>query len=254
MNRIYFEEKGEALLEKIGMPKAEFARKMGIQRQNVKSLFKSKDLRVIQRAADVMGVPWLFLVGYAEEPDVYQLPIPSYEEFLDFARQYPGEYDVPENASSGDSFEIAPEDIPTGDSVEDRRARQKIIFSFYRHWRETHPEMRMFNDSLGDWIYVRHISVDETAGHASLTYLSTLAVLQLDTIMRDAVYVGEKAARSGTENQKQFTKMIQLKHTLPGIGRVRLMVGVKKQDGAKVQYCITSIDAMLAAKSKAASN
>lgn len=254
MNSIYFEEKGEALLEKIGMPKAEFARKMGIQRQNVRALFTSKDLRVIQRAADVMGVPWIFLVGYAEEPDVYQLPIPSYEEYLDFARQYPGEYDVPENASSGDSFEIAPEDIPTGDSVEDRRARQKIIFSFYRHWRETHPEMRMFNDSLGDWIYVRHISVDETAGHASLTYLSTLAVLQLDTIMRDAVYVGEKAARSGTMNQKQFTKMIQLKHTLPGIGRVRLMVGVKKQDGAKVQYCITSIDAMLEAKNKAASN
>ena len=254
MNSIYFEEKGEALIEKIGMPKAEFARKMGIQRQNVKSLFKSKDLRVIQRAADVMGVPWLFLVGYAEEPDVYQLPMPSYEEYLDFTKQYPGEYDVPEEATCDESFEIAPEDIPTGDSVEDRRARQKIIFSFYRHWRETHPEMRMFNDSLGDWIYVRHISVDETAGHASLTYLSTLAVLQLDTIMRDAVYVGEKAARSGTENQKQFTKMIQLKHTLPGIGRVRLMVGVKKQDGAKVQYCITSIDAMLAAKSKAATN
>lgn len=230
MNSIYFEEKGEALLEKIGMPKAEFARRMGIQRQNVRALFKSKDLRVIQRAADVMGVPWIFLAGYAEEPDVM------------------------EDSSCDEAFEIAPEDIPTGDSVEDRRARQKIIFSFYRHWRETHPEMRMFNDSLGDWIYVRHISVDETAGHASLTYLSTLAVLQLDTIMRDAVYVGEKAARSVNKNQKQFTKMIQLRHTLPGIGRVRLMVGVKKQDGTKVQYCITSIDAMLEAKNKAASN
>lgn len=108
--------------------------------------------------------------------------------------------------------------------------------------------MRMFNDSLGDWIYVRHISVDETAGHASLTYLSTLAVLQLDTIMRDAVYVGERTARCETKNQKQFTRMIQLRHTLPGIGRVRLMVGVKKQDKTKVQYCITSIDAMIGAK------
>ena len=254
MNSIYFEEKGAQLLEKIGMPKAEFARRMGIRRQNVKVLFKSKDLRVIQKAADVMGVPWIFLVGYAEEPDIYQLPTPSYDEYLDFARQYPGEYDVPEDECSGDPFEIAPEDIPTGDSVEDRRSRQKIIFSFYKHWRETHPEMRMFNDNLGEWIYVRHISVDETAGHASLTYLSTLAVLQLDTIMRDAVYVGEKAARSGTKNQKQFTKMIQLRHTLPGIGRVRLMVGVKKQDKTKVQYCITSIEAMLEAKNKAASS
>ena len=254
MNSIYFEEKGAQLLEKIGMPKAEFARRMGIRRQNVKVLFKSKDLRVIQKAADVMGVPWIFLVGYAEEPDIYQLPTPSYDEYLDFARQYPGEYDVPEDVACDESFEIAPEDIPTGNSVDDRRARQKIIFSYYRHWRETHPEKRMFNDSLGDWIYVRHISVDETAGQASLTYLSTLAVLQLDAIMRDAVYVGEKASKSETKNQKQFTRMIQLRHTLPGIGRVRLMVGVKKQDGTKVQYCITSIEAMLEAKNKAASS
>lgn len=226
MNTIFFEEKGEGLLEKIGMPKAEFARRMGIHRQNVKSLFRSKDLRVIQKAADVMGVPWVFLVGYEG-------------------------HNVSEDAACDDSFEIAPEDIPTGDSVEDRRARQKIIISFYRHWRETHPEMRMFNNNLGDWIYVRHISVNETAGQASLTYLSTLAVLQLDTVMRDAVYVGEKAARSETMNQKQFTRMIQLRHTLPGIGRVRLMVGVKKQDNTKVQYCVTSIDAMLKEKSKA---
>ena len=77
MNAIYFEAKGEALLERIGMPKAEFARRMGIQRQNVRALFKSKDLRVIQKAAEVMGVPWIFLVGYTEEPDIYQLPVPS---------------------------------------------------------------------------------------------------------------------------------------------------------------------------------
>lgn len=73
-------------------------------------------------------------------------------------------------------------------------------------------------------------------------------MLQLDTIMRDAVFVSEKAAKSETKNQQQFLKMIQLRHTLPGIGRVRLMVGVKRQDNTKVQYCITSIDAMLDAK------
>ena len=82
----------------------------------------------------------------------------------------------------------------------------------------------------------------------SLTYLSTLAVLQLDTIMRDAVFVSEKAAKSQTKNQQQFSKMIQLRHALPGIGRVRLMVGVKRQHNTKGQYCITSIDAMLETK------
>lgn len=237
MNEIYFEAKGEQLLEKIGLTKAEFARRMGIQRQNVKALFKSKDLRIIHKAAEVMGVPWELLIGYVGEPDLDELPMPTWEDHVTFARQY-----------SGDPFEIAPEDIPTGDSTEDRRARQKIIRRFYKHWQEIHPEKRMFNTSLNDWIYVKMISVDETAGHASLTYLSTLAVLQLDTIMRDAVFVSEKAAKSETKNQQQFSKMIQMRHTLPGIGRVRLMVGVKRQDNTKVQYCITSIDAMLEAK------
>lgn len=248
MNEIYFEAKGEQLLEKIGLTKAEFARRLGIQRQNVKALFKSKDLRIIHKAAEVMGVPWELLIGYVGEPDLDELPTPTWEDHVAFARQYPGEYDIPEEETTGDPFEIAPEDIPTGDSTEDRRARQKIIRRFYKHWQEIHPEKRMFNTSLNDWIYVKMISVDETAGHASLTYLSTLAVLQLDTIMRDAVFVSEKAAKSETKNQQQFSKMIQLRHTLPGIGRVRLMVGVKRQDNTNVQYCITSIDAMLEAK------
>ena len=248
MNTIYFEEKGEHLLERIGMPKAEFARKMGIRRQNVKVLFKSKDLRVIQKAADVLGVPWIFLVGYAEEQDVYQLPIPSYEEYLDFARQYPGEYDVPENASSDDSFEIAPEDIPTGDSVEHRRARQKFIQAFYAHWKEMNPELRVFNDSLQDYIYVKYISIQETAGHAALTYLSTLAVLQLSTILRESVLERELAPKQHTANQKQFQKMLRMRHNLPGIGRVKLMVGVKRSDNMKVQYCITAIEPVIKAR------
>ena len=70
MNTIYFEAKGEYLLEKIGMPKAEFARRMGIHRQNVKALFKSKDIRVIQKAAEVIGVPWEMLVGYVSAENV----------------------------------------------------------------------------------------------------------------------------------------------------------------------------------------
>lgn len=162
MNTIYFEVKGEQLLERIGMSKAEFARRMGIQRQNVKALFKSKDLRVIQKAADVMGVPWIFLVGYAEEPDIL------------------------EDDCSGDPFEIAPEDIPTGDSLEDRRRRQDIISQFYHYWKERNTEHRKYNDDLQDYIYVNHTSLAETAGRASLTYLSTLAVLQLDAILRYA--------------------------------------------------------------------
>ena len=50
MNQIYFEAKGEALLARIGMSKSEFARRMGIRKQNVKALFRSKNLETIQKA------------------------------------------------------------------------------------------------------------------------------------------------------------------------------------------------------------
>ena len=58
MNQIYFEAKGEALLERIGMTKSEFARQMGIRKQNVKALFKTKNLETIYKAANILGVPF----------------------------------------------------------------------------------------------------------------------------------------------------------------------------------------------------
>ena len=67
MSSIYFEEKGPALLEKIGMSKAEFARQMGVQRQNVNALFKSKNVGTIRRASEVLHVPFELLIGYPEE-------------------------------------------------------------------------------------------------------------------------------------------------------------------------------------------
>lgn len=230
MKDIYFEVKGEALLEKIGMSKAEFARRMGIQRQNVKALFRSKDLRVIHRAAEVLEVPWEMLVGFVDEPDSFD----SFEEL--------------ESVASADSFEILPEDIPTGNSVEDRRKRQKLIQAFYAHWKELNPELRVFNDSLQDYIYVKYISIQETAGHAALTYHSTLAVLQLNAILRESVLEKELNPKQGTANQMQFQKMLQMRHVLPGIGRVKLMVGVKRSDKMKVQYCITAIEPVIKAK------
>ena len=75
MNQIYFEAKREELLKRIGMTKSEFARQMGIRKQNVKALFKTKNLETIYKAAGVMGVPFELLVGYVEEPDLGEIPI-----------------------------------------------------------------------------------------------------------------------------------------------------------------------------------
>ena len=225
MKGIYFEEKGAELLDKVGMTKAEFARRMGIQRQNVNVLFRTNNLEIIARASEVLDVPLALLVGYVEEPDVYELPVPEFHKVsLDLAA------------------DIRPEDVPVGDSTEDRRERNRLIRQFYYQWLNRNDSRKVFNRSLNDYIHVKYISVNETAGHASLRYLSTLAVLQLDAILPNAVLKESKPIHQGTKNQKGFNRMLIMEYSCPAIGIVRLTVGQKRSDGAKVQYCITAIE------------
>lgn len=221
MNEIYFEAKGEALLERIGMSKSEFARRMGIRKQNVKTLFKTKNLETISKASDVLGVPFLMLIGYAEEPDLFAFPMEPAEM---------------ESA-------ITEEDIPTGDSVEDRRKRQRLIYTFYQCWKQRNPEQKRYNFSLKEDINIRAVSLDETAAHASLSYLSTLAVLQLDAILTNASLIKKVPSKNETKNQRGFESMLIMEYVCTGIGRVKMTVGVKRGDKKKVQYCITAIDA-----------
>ena len=166
MNQIYFEAKGEALLERIGMTKSEFARQMGIRKQNVKALFKTKNLETIYKAANILGVPFEMLIGFTNEQDLSA-------------------------ASTDDSINetetiISEDDIPTGNSAEDRRKRRKIIFEFYQDWKRTNPDQKKYNFALKEDINIRAISLDETAAQSSLSYLSTLAVLQLDALLTNA--------------------------------------------------------------------
>ena len=226
MKGIYFEEKGLALLEQRGITKSEFARRMGIQRQNVNVLFKTNNLEIIARAAEVLDVPLGLLVGYVDEPDVCDLPI--IESCI--------------SEQSDDYLEIRPEDVPVGDSVEDRRTRSRLIRKFYFHWMARHEDRKVFNKTLNDYIHIKYISVNETAGHASLRYLSTLAVLQLDAILPNAVLKDSKPANTRTKNQKGFKRMLIMEYNCPAIGMVRLTVGQKASDDSKVQYCITAID------------
>lgn len=222
MNQLYFEAKGEALLERIGMSKSEFARQMGIRKQNVKALFKTKNLETVHKASKVMGVPFELLVGYIEEPDLNETPIEPYK----------ADYTV-----------ITEEDIPTGDSTEDRRKRQRIILTFYHQWKQNNPESKKYNLNLKDDINIRYVSIEETAGQASLSYLSTLAVLQLDAILTNAVLKETTPANPRKKNQKGFQSMLRMSYICPGIGVVKMMVGVKHSDNSKVQYCITAIGA-----------
>lgn len=221
MNQLYFEAKGEELLEIIGMRKSEFARQMGIKKQNVKTLFKSKNLETIRKAASVMGVRFELLIGYIEEPDLSTIPI----DVIDC------------------DYEVTEDDIPTGDTVEDRRQRQDIIYSFYQQWKARNPSQNKYNIALKDNINIRAVSLDETASQASLTYLSTVAVLQLDAILTNALPIKQVPTKANSKNQRPFESIIIMEYVCQGIGRVKMTVGIKRSDKTKVQYCITAIDA-----------
>lgn len=227
MKGIYFEEKGLMLLEHIGMTKSEFARRMGIQRQNVNVLFKTNNLETISRAADVLGVPFALLVSFVDEPDVFDFPLIDSDE------------------QGNSRLEVRPEDVPPGDSVEDRRCRQEIIKQFYFYWKKRNPELCKFNIDLDENIYINHTSLVETAGRASLTYLSTLAVMQLDAILQNAKVSFVDKPKSGNRQQSKFERMLGMTYLCPGIGEVQLMVGVRKRDKTKIQYCITALTPVL---------
>jgi len=131
--------------------------------------------------------------------------------------------------------------VPQGETPETIRQREDLIYSFYQQWKEEHPDQKIFNVNLKDYINIRSISITETARHASKRYLSTLAVLQLDSILSCARKVSyEKPEKR--DNQLAFKAMLIMEHKCPGIGPVKLTVGIRHKTLLKVQYCITSID------------
>ena len=145
MKGIYFEEKGIELINKLGVKKAEFARRMGIQRQNVNALFRTNNLEIIARAAEVLEVPLALLVGYVEDPDLDELPV---TELL-------------KEEECDDWYEILPEEVPVGDSIEDVESRRKIISKFYHDWKLRNQSLRRFNLSLNEYINIRFVSITE---------------------------------------------------------------------------------------------
>lgn len=132
-------------------------------------------------------------------------------------------------------------DIPQGNTPKEVADRRNIIANFYREWKEQNPLQRRFNLSLKEYINIRFVSVTETCTHASRTYLSTLAVLQLDAILTGARKIATVPTKQNS-NQKQFEKMIVMAYDCPGIGTVKMTVGIKRRTHEKVQYCITAME------------
>lgn len=133
------------------------------------------------------------------------------------------------------------DEIPQGKEPADLETRRQIISRFYHQWKEKNPTLRRYNFSLKDYINIRFVSITETCTHASRSYLSTLAVLQLDAILTNAKRVSTMRAKSNG-NQKPFEKMIIMQYEIVGIGVVKMTVGVRRRSHEKVQYCITAFE------------
>ena len=132
--------------------------------------------------------------------------------------------------------------VATDDSKEAKKQRKQFIKDFYRLWEIVNPTKKIFNKSLNDFINVKFVSVDETAGHASHRYISTLAVMFLSEILENAVQKGKpKNVNPTSKKQKGFEKMILMEYNKKEFGTIKLTVGVKRGTKEKVQYCVTAI-------------
>ena len=125
-------------------------------------------------------------------------------------------------------------EIPQGSTREDIKARRQIIKDFYAQWIAAHPEKRVWNKSLKAYIYVKFQSINETLGHAPVSYESTKAVLNLTDLLSMAVKVKYKKAKTNDKNQRQYSEMVLLYYQ-----DVRLIVGKQRTTGEYVQYCVT---------------
>jgi len=132
--------------------------------------------------------------------------------------------------------------IPLGNTREEIQIREQIIFNFYNEWKVINPTLKKFNISLNEYINIRRISIVETAEHAAKTYMSTLAVLQLDAILANAKKIAVVRSKVNTKNQNQFAKMIIMGYDVIGIGTIKMTVGIKRSNNEKIQYCITKLD------------
>lgn len=133
--------------------------------------------------------------------------------------------------------------IPRNNSPLNKSKRRKAILRFFAEWMAKHPKAKVWNCSIREYICVdKRVSPDETSHWAQHRYMSTVLVLyHFDEILRYAKKTGEADPKSKTSSGR-FSKLILLERTVKGVGKAKLTVGVRKDDGKKTEYCITAIE------------
>ena len=126
--------------------------------------------------------------------------------------------------------------IPTGTRKEDIKVREKIIKDFYAKWISEHPDKKIWNEDLQDYICVKYQSINETYNKAARRHESTLAVFRLTEVLEKAVLKEERQTKPGDKNQKPYSKLLIMLYD-----SIKLTVGVQKTTQEKAQYCLTAL-------------
>ncbi|GHV13193.1 hypothetical protein FACS1894162_9080 [Bacteroidia bacterium] len=132
--------------------------------------------------------------------------------------------------------------LPKEDSIEAKKIRKQFIINYYANWIAVNTTKQIYNKSLKEFINVRFLSIQETAGHASHTYKSTIAVTFLTEILEKSKQIKSVKPKSENKNQGRFSEIIVMEHSKKDFGKIKLTVGVLKGSKQKVQYCITAIE------------
>jgi len=132
--------------------------------------------------------------------------------------------------------------LPEDNTAEAKKERKKFIIDFYSQWIAENSTKQVFNKSLNDFINVRFLSIQETAGHASHTHKSTVAVCFLTEILKNAIRIANVKPKTENKNQQRFSEIIVMEHLQEGFGKIKLTVGVLKGSKQNIQYCVTAIE------------
>ena len=147
------------------------------------------------------------------------------------------------------NLELDTNGIATGNTKEDKKQRKQFIVDFYGKWIASNPEKRLYNKSLQAFIEVRFLSLEETSGHASVSYKSTVAVIFLSEVIENALAQRDKKGnviatmpKPNIKNQARFSNIYVMEFEKADFGKIKLTVGELRGSRQNIQYCISAIE------------
>ena len=99
-----------------------------------------------------------------------------------------------------------------------------------------------FNKNLGkkgEWIYINNSSVNKTSNNIYKHPELMPAMFEIEDILKNAIKIESDDAKDN-KRQSKYDKMIIMKHTTKSIGEVELLMGISKENGNYIMYCIST--------------